>query len=121
MKTKITKRTKLLEINNEMCHNFYYGIWGRFYNEDETRYRKFRFVVFFDIFDIDEYFNYDDENDEWIEVETITDEQFDEYIDVCTDCFLSMVDDYNNEKQLQNFYEACNDSIIRYQDIAKYW
>ena len=33
MEIKITKRTKLLEINNDMCHNFYYLVNGRFYNE----------------------------------------------------------------------------------------
>ena len=57
MEIKITKRTKLLEINNDMCHNFYYLINGRFYNDNHTAYRKFKFVSWFDIFDVDEYFN----------------------------------------------------------------
>ena len=58
MEIKITKRTKLLEINNDMCHNFYYLVNGRFYNENKTAYRRFKFVIWFDIFDVDEYFNY---------------------------------------------------------------
>lgn len=120
MKTEITKRTKLLEINNNMCHNFYYGIWGRFYNEDETRYRKFKFVVFFDIFDIDEYFSYDDENDEWNE-NLVTQKMIKEYLEECIWAYVGMVTDYNNENQLRNFYDMCDDSISNYNRIAKYW
>ena len=56
MEIKITKRTKLLEINNDMCHNFYYVQYGRIYNENDTLYRQFKFVVWFDIFDVMEYF-----------------------------------------------------------------
>lgn len=120
MKTEITKRTKLLEINNNMCHNFYYGIWGRFYNEDETRYRKFKFVVFFDIFDVDEYFNYDDENDTWNE-NLVTQKMIKEYLEECIWAYVNMVTDYNNENQLRNFYDMCDDSISNYNRIAKYW
>ena len=49
MEIKITKRQKLLEINNDMCHNYYYLVHGRFYNDENTAYRKFKFVVWFDI------------------------------------------------------------------------
>lgn len=120
MEIKITKRTKLLEINNDMCHNFYYLINGRFYNENKTAYRRFKFVVWFDIFDVDEFFNYDDENDTWNE-EPITDDMIMEYLNELIWSTVSMVSDYNNEKQLQYFYERCNDSIINYNQISRYW
>jgi hypothetical protein len=29
---EITKKQKILEINNDMCHNYYYLIYGRIYN-----------------------------------------------------------------------------------------
>lgn len=120
MEIKITKRKKLLEINNDMCHNFYYFINGRFYNDDKTAYRKFKFVVWFDIFDVDEYFNYDDENDTWNE-NLVTQNMIDEYLEECIWGYVSMVTDYNNESQLRNFYDMCDDSICNYNRIAKYW
>lgn len=120
MEIKITRREKLLEINNDMCHNYYYLVNGRFYNEDETRYRKFKFVVFFDIFDVDEYFNYDDENDTWNE-NLVTQKMIEEYLEECIWAYVSMVTDYNNENQLRNFYDMCDDSISNYNRIAKYW
>ena len=49
---EITKTKKLLETNNEMAHNYYYLIYGRIYNEEKTRMRKFKFVEWFDIFDL---------------------------------------------------------------------
>lgn len=53
---EITKKQKLLEINNDMCHNYYYLIYGRIYNENKTRYKKFKYVEWFDIFDVQEFF-----------------------------------------------------------------
>ena len=120
MEIKITKRQKLLEINNEMCHNYYYLIYGRFINDEGTRCRKFKFVVWFDIFDVDEYFNYDDEHDTYID-NPITEEQIKEYLNECIWATVDMVSDYNNENQLQYFYEVCNDSITRYNQIARFW
>lgn len=122
MEIKITKRKKLLEINNEMCHNFYYLVHGRFYNDDKNAYRKFKFVVWFDIFDVDEYFNYVDFDDgcQWID-RPITKNMIDEYCEEIIWSTVSIVSDYNNENQLKNFYEICNDSIHDYNRIAKYW
>ena len=120
MEIKITKRTKLLEINNDMCHNFYYLVCGRFYNDNHTAYRKFKFVIWFDIIDVDEFFNYDDETDTWNE-ELITEEQIKEYLNECIWAMVDTVSDYNNENQLKCFYNHCNDSIRRYNEIAKHW
>lgn len=122
MEVKITKRQKILEINNDMCHNYYYLVHGRFYNEDHSTYRKFQFVLWFDIFDVDEYFNYIDFDDgsEWID-RPITTDMIDEYYKEIIWSTVSVVSDYNNEKQLRYFYDWCDDSIIRYNEIAKHW
>lgn len=121
MEIKITKRTKLLEINNDMCHNFYYLVNGRFYNENKTAYRRFKFVAWFDILDVDEFFNgYDDTEDVVYNV-PITEEMIKEYLNEYIWATVSMVSDYNNEKELKHFYSWCNDSIIRYNQIAKFW
>ena len=119
MEIKITKRQKLLEINNDMCHNYYYLVHGRIYNDDKTAYRKFKFVPWFDIFDVDEYFNGDD-GDEVYDI-PITDEMIMKYLDECIWATVSIVSEYNNENQLRNFYEICNESIVRYNEIARFW
>lgn len=56
---KITKIQKLKEVNNSMCHNYYYIVYGRIYNESKTKYKKFKFVEWFDIFDMLEYYEKD--------------------------------------------------------------
>ena len=116
MEIKITKREKLYEMNNEMCHNFYYLVHGRLYNDDKTAYRKFKFVSWFDIFDVDEFF-YDNEEMNNI----ITEDMIKEYLEECIWGTVSIVTDYNNENQLRNFYDMCNDSIIRYNEVSKHW
>lgn len=120
MEIKITKRTKVLEINNDMCHNYYYLVNGRIYNDDKTAYRKFKFIPWFDIIDVDEYFNYDDEHDVWLE-NPITQSMIDEYLEECIWAYVSIVTEYDNENQLKHFYQMCNDSIFNYNNIAKYW
>ena len=119
MEIKITKRTKLLEINNDMCHNYYYLVHGRFYNDENTAYRKFKFIVWFDIFDVDEYFNGDD-GDEVYDI-PITNDMIMEYLNELIWSSVSMVSDYDNEKELRYFYNWCNDTIIDYNQISKFW
>ena len=41
---ELTTKKKILEVNNSMCHNFYYLQHGRIYNADKTRLRRFKFV-----------------------------------------------------------------------------
>jgi hypothetical protein len=56
---ELTTHKKIKEVNGAMCHNFYYVQHGRIYNADHTRFRRFKFVVWFDIFDVCEYFEKD--------------------------------------------------------------
>ena len=81
MKIEITKRQKLLEINNDMCHNYYYLVHGRFYNDDHTAYRKFKFVLWFDIFDVDSFFNGDGDTEDIVYNVPITKEMIKEYVE----------------------------------------
>lgn len=100
---KITKTSKLLEVNNDMVHNFYYLVHGRIINENKTKYKKFRFVLFYDIFDLQEY----SENDK------ITKEMEKEYRDVLIFNMLSTIKSYDDTK---DFYELCNDTIKNYNN-----
>lgn len=56
---EITKIEKIGETNNEMEHHYWYLVHLRIINKEHTKYKKFRFVVDFDAFDIQEYFEQD--------------------------------------------------------------
>lgn len=56
---ELTKHQKICEVNNSMCHNFYYLQHGRIYNADRTHFRRFKFVLWFDINDVCDYFDKD--------------------------------------------------------------
>lgn len=110
---EITKKQKIKEVSNDMCHNYYYLIYGRIYNDDKTKYRKFKFVEWFDIFDLQEYY----------EKDFITDTEIKTYIDNLTDnmgcSYLSDIKNYNDEKGLKEFYNYCNETIENYNRIAR--
>lgn len=101
MEIKITKRTKLLEQNNEMCHNYYYLINGKILNDEKKRYRPFKFVLFFDCFDIQEYY----------EKDYYTNDDLRNYIDELCFGFTQYIKSYDDCKE---FYEMCNESINSY-------
>ena len=105
MEIKITKKEKLQEINNEMVHNFYYLVYGRIYNDDNTKYKKFKLVLFFDVFDVQEYFEQD----------FYTKDNIKNFVDALIDSYTSLITDYN---KTQYFYEICNDTIKRYNKIC---
>lgn len=104
---EITKTKKLLEINNEMAHNYYYIIYGRIYNEERTRIRKFKYVLWFDIFDLQEYF----------EKDIITKEDIKNYINDLEIGYLMNLKDYNDIEGLKDFYDYCNETIKNYNKI----
>lgn len=102
---EITKRQKIREVNNSMCHNYYFLVYGRIYNEGRTRMRKFKYVEWFDIFDVQEFF----EDKEWI-----TQEDVREYLNNLEVPYLYNIKDYNDEKGLKEFYNYCNETINEY-------
>lgn len=110
---EITKKQKILEINNDMCHNYYYLIYGRIYNEDKTRMRKFKYIEWFDIFDLQEYF----------EKDLITKNDIKQYVDNLIDnmgcSYIGDIKDYNDTQGLQEFYNYCNETIENYNKIAR--
>lgn len=105
---EITKQKKILEVNNDMCHNYYFLVYGRIYNEGKTRYRKFKYVEWFDIFDVQEFFE---------EKEYITENDIKEYLNKLENCYLTSIKDYNDEKGLKDFYDYCNETIEKYNKI----
>ena len=106
---EITKTKKLLETNNEMAHNYYYLIYGRIYNEEKTRYRKFKFVEWFDIFDLQEYF----------EKDIITKEDIKNYLNDLEIGYLTSLKSYDDIEGLKEFYDYCNETIENYNNICR--
>ena len=104
---EITKRKKLLETNNDMAHNYYYLIYGRIYNKDKTRYRKFKYVEWFDIFDLQEFF----------EKNIIYQDDIKEYLNNLENAYLLNLKDYNDIEGLKEFYNYCNETIKNYNNI----
>ncbi|MGM9881470.1 MAG: hypothetical protein ACI31S_01350 [Bacilli bacterium] len=107
---EITKKQKILEINNDMCHNYYFLIYGRIYNDGKTRYRKFKYIEWFDIFDVQEFFE---------DKEYITKKDIEEYRDNIEIPYLYNIKNYNDEKGLKEFYNYCNETIEDYNKIAR--
>lgn len=104
---ELTTHRKILEVNNDKCHNFYYVQYGRIYNADKTRYRKFKFVLWFDIFDVMEYFEKDIVNKQEIT-------EYANEIAWCTcETYKGSVKSYNDCKA---FYDWCNETINDYNN-----
>lgn len=110
MKIEYTKINLLYEQNNDMCHNYYYIYYGRIYNDTHTRYRKFKYVEMFDIFDLQEYYDKD----------YITKEDIRNYALTSENSYLLSINDYNDTKHLKEFYDYCRESIERYNKLWRY-
>lgn len=107
---ELTKRNKLLEVNNSMCHNFYYLQYGRIYNADHTRFRRFKYVFWFDIFDVMEYFEKDSVSKKEIA-------EFSNEIAWSTNEMLtSSIKSYDECKA---FYKLCNKTINDYNGVCR--
>lgn len=111
MNIEYTKINKILEVNNDMVHNYYYVYYGKIYNKDKTRYRKFRYVEWFDIFDLQEYF----------EKDYITKDDIREYALALENSYLLAIKDYDDTEHLKEFYNYCKDTIKNYNRIAQYY
>lgn len=106
-KVKLTTHRKILEVNNDKCHNFYYVQYGRIYNSDKTRYRKFKFVLWFDIFDVVEYFDKD-----IVSKKEITEFANELAWNIC-ETYKGNIKSYNDCKA---FYDWCNETIDDYNN-----
>ena len=103
---RITKIRKIREVNNDMCHNFYYEVRFRVY-ESEKQYWKGNFVIWFDIEDVAEYFD----------KEKISQKDIREYAEEIAWNFLSFAPTVGvNGDRMKPFYEECRKSIDDYNN-----
>lgn len=106
MDIKITRRTLAYEVNNEKVHNYYYYIQGRIINDDNTKYKRFSFIVWFDVFDLADF--YEDK-------EFFTKKDILNYVDeMIFCCFTDNIKSYDDCKY---FYQLCRESIEHYNKI----
>ena len=98
---KITKKTLLKEVRNDMVSGFYHLINFRIYNEDKTRYRKGRYVLWTEYFDILEFYN----------LESFTKENLENYLNEIS--YLVVEPMVNNVDGLMKW---CNQTINLYNN-----
>lgn len=103
---KITKIQKLKEVNNDMCHNFYYLVYFRLYNKEHTHYKHGKFVIWFDIFDVQEFYLEEDET------RGVTKDEIKQYAsEIAISTFETYYKSYEKTEDLQEF---CKSSIEDY-------
>lgn len=107
---EITKIQKIQEVNNSMCHNFYYLYYGRIYNEKHTKYKKFKYVLWFDVFDVMEYF----------EKDTFSDKDVKTYASELENNYIYNIKNYEDTEGLKEFYNYCNKTIQDYNNTLCY-
>lgn len=106
---ELTTHKKIGEVNNSMCHNYYYVQHGRIYNAEHKRYRKFKFVVWFDIFDVQE----------WADKDFVTNKDVAECAsEFAWGCVESNSDLIKSYDDCQAFYDWCNQTIKDYNRLC---
>ena len=109
----ITHKSLLSYVNNMACTNYYYLVNGRIYNKnyikglkDSKKYKLFKFVLFFDAFDVQEYF----------EKDYYTKENLEEYLNILIDNNLDLIKNFND---ISDFDKMCKQTIEDYKKIKK--
>ena len=107
MEIQYTKINLIHEVNNDKVHNFYYVYYGRIYNDSKTKYKKFRYVLWFDIYDVQDFLG----------KEVITKKDIREYAEGLECGYLLNIKDYNDKEGLKEFYSFCRQSIEDYNNL----
>lgn len=111
MNFEITKMKKIKEINNDMIHSYYYLVYGRLYTGDHRRYLKIKYVMYFDVFDIQEYFD----------KERITQANVKEYLRVLAysniSYYIGNITSELDKNGIKALIEYCNNTIKEYNEM----
>lgn len=102
--TTITKVKKIDEVKNEYSHNFYYMIFCRVWNKEQTRFYRLKFVLWFDTEDLYEYY----------EKDRITAAETRQYLLDWAANTAETFDYYNLDEAI----EFCNNSLKIYYNVA---
>ena len=108
MENKVTKTIKLLEVNNDMVHNYYYLVYGKIIDSDTKRCLKYKFVMWFDIFDLQEYFDKD----------YISKSDIKQYVNELSYNYIGYeIKSINDKKGIKAFLNECKETIEEYNKI----
>ena len=103
----ITKMGLIHEVNNDMCHNYYYKVNWRVYT-DATHFYRGNFVIWFDTFDVDAYYYNSGK-------ERFSKKDIREYAEVVAVNFLSGAPQKEvNAETIRPFYAMCRETINNY-------
>lgn len=111
---EITKIKKLYDVNDDMERDYCYMIYVRLFNNEHTKYIKYKFILWFDIFEVEEYFEKDaisKNNIRWF----IEDYAF----NTCLYYKLDESTTYYDIDRLKDFLSFCNETIKKYNRIDK--
>lgn len=107
MENKVTRIVKLLEVNNDMVHNYYYLVYGRIIDNNTKKYLKYKFVMWFDIFDLQEYF----------EKDCISKSDIKQYANELSYNYIGYdIKNINDKNGIKNFLTECNKTIENYNN-----
>lgn len=110
MNIKITKRKLIDEAHNSTVGNqWWYKVNGRIENDDNTLYKPFYFVLFFDGDDLWEAGLVEED-------EIITDKILREYVDELSGSMCDLIKSFDDCK---DFIDACNGTIERWNDMKR--
>ena len=102
---RITKMRLIREVNNDMCHNFYYEARFRIYT-DKTHYYKGNFVIWFDTEDLAA---------EYPNKEAFSKKDIRDYAETLACLFMDNAPRKNvNVETLKPFYAECRKTIEDY-------
>ena len=101
----ITKVELIREVCNDMCHNWYYLCHGRIYTENRKQYQKFRYIIWYDVFDVCE----------WYDKDSVSKRELREY---ANELAVSFIPNWNMvATDCKSFLDDCNHTINRYNDV----
>lgn len=104
MTTKITTANKIYEFRNRSIFNYYYLICGRLINDENSKFRPFKFVLYFDTNDVGEHAN---KLPKYVDKKDISN-----YIDYITSEFFGMINSYDD---CTKFFNICKRTIDDYE------
>lgn len=109
MENRVTKTIKLLEVNNDKVHNYYYLVYGKIISKKSKKALKYKFVMWFDIFDLQEYF----------EKDYISKSNIKEYVSELSYNYIGYeIKSINDKKGIKAFLNECNETIENYNRIV---
>lgn len=100
----VTRRYLYHEVNNDMCHTYYYLVYVRIYNADRTRYRKAKFIVWVNGEDVCEF----------VDADTYKKSDIANLVDEIAYSEFDVINSYDDTK---DFYDFCNRSIQRFNAV----